>query len=532
MKVINLKKIEKIGKEIIESEIKQKDLEIDQLKKENKAIREEKDFYEDYKLYLKKLIYPWKNYYKLDIDDFEQKSIIRDDPLNATIQIEPPLIPIFFHPLVYRLNFINQFSFSYEYPSATHSRLSHSLGTMANMDRALSLIFRKNEIYSKNGKEEIDLKLKDINEIIIRGKISALIHDIGHGPFSHVVDRFVGFKKGLFSYPDKVFSLIYLRKYLKSLIQDIDKKFSKIDIKYENIEEILDDSIRPKEGYNELIAELLDSALDIDRMDYLRRDSYFSGLKLGIINSNKIIDHIIPYSEDSIITIGYSEDAIPYIRDFLSSRINMYVNCYEHPTKLASERMLIKALEHIYENTFNRKLNLDDIILLTDKQLIDLIISASKFTDIPFKLINLIQSGRIFKLIATYNLGAKRDVIEVKQFLKDRRRRQGERAYSKDVKDLEERIIENSGLPIEDSWKIAVCFPQPESISRTGTGIRIIRKANNGYKACKIEDISKEIKNLIEQMYNERLKIRIFISDLFSKDEKNKIKKTIKNIFK
>ncbi len=207
--------------------------------------------------------------------------------------------------------------------------------------------------------------------------------------------------------------------------------------------------------------------MDVDRLDYLIRDSYFSGLKFGLINSGKILDYIMPYKDKTSITLGYSEKIIPYIRDFLFSRISMYVNCYEHPVKLASERMLIKALEYIYEEKLNKNLNLDDLMLLTDQQLINFIIHTSNSTDISFKLINSIGSGNIFKLIKTYNLEDIRDVAEVDQFLRDRRKRLGEVAYLKDVNNLENRIISYSGMDEENSWKVALYFPSPESISRS-----------------------------------------------------------------
>jgi len=153
----------------------------------------------------------------LETVDFKKQPITREDPLYGYLSIDEKIAPIFLQPIVQRLNYVRQLSFSYFLqPTAMHSRLSHSLGVYKNAEEAINVIFDRGYVYVKDREspERIDSSKKD--ECILVAKIAALLHDIGHCAFSHAMDRYTGFKKGIYQHPDKYLSVEYIKKYLSN----------------------------------------------------------------------------------------------------------------------------------------------------------------------------------------------------------------------------------------------------------------------------------------------------------------------------
>jgi hypothetical protein len=251
-----------------------------------------------------------------------------DDPIYGCITLDNELVPIYYHPIVSRLQHIKQLSFASPFPSATHTRLSHSLGVAHLMEEALKTIFHKNEMFISpitgedllitklsegikiSGETPIDIDRDEQRNLILIAKASALLHDIGHGPFSHTIDRFLGYfhKDRIKQYADKKFGLIFLNRYLKPLIED------ELKLDYEKIYAILGDDQSKKAGYCSLISSILNSAGDVDRLDYLVRDSHFSGLPIGWVSARTIMEHMIPVKcSDNTIQLGFREEVLPGI---------------------------------------------------------------------------------------------------------------------------------------------------------------------------------------------------------------------------
>ena len=117
-----------------------------------------------------------------------------DDPIWGQVSISQRLAPLFGHPLVQRLNYIKQLSFAYlTFPSATHSRMSHSLGVCRLVERALTTVFRNDVVYTENGAETIGLSIAERETLLLKAQTVALLHDLGHAPFGHALDRLLGF---------------------------------------------------------------------------------------------------------------------------------------------------------------------------------------------------------------------------------------------------------------------------------------------------------------------------------------------------
>lgn len=234
---------------------------------------------------------------------------IINDPVFGFINIPNNFIfNLIEHPYVQRLTRIKQLGFaSLVYPGAQHTRFHHSLGAMYLMSEAISQLRSKgNEITE----EEADAVLSCI-----------LLHDIGHGPFSHVLE---------FALVNDVcheqISLMLMDRINQSLNGKLDKTIAIFKNEY------------PKKFLHQLVS----GQLDMDRLDYLRRDSFFTGVTEGNIGSARIIK-MLNIKDDRLVV---EAKGIYSTENFLMARRLMYWQVYLHKTTVAAEKMLI--------NTFNR----------------------------------------------------------------------------------------------------------------------------------------------------------------------------------
>lgn len=396
------------------------------------------------------------------------------------------------------------------------------------MEEALTKIFKKNKLYSIAKESPIPLEKEEETDILLKAKAGSLLHDIGHGPFSHTIDRYIGFHKNIFDYPDKTFSFEFLQKYLKGVIE-------KSGLDFKAISDILGRG-ESKSGYDQLISNILDSSLDVDRMDYLVRDAHFSGLPIGEINSRRLIEHMAPFvSEDGTVTLAYLEDAIPYIKHFLYARNSMYTDCYEQPAKLAAERMVVNAVDDLIVDGFKEKINLDHLKLLVDDQLLNLMLVNSNPTKKCFKLTQALLAGEVFEEL--YKLDISKFVDKdnkpagVTNFLRDINLKSRKTTYIEQVRTQEKTLAEECDLNMDDLWKVAIYLPPPEAMSPSEIGIQILRRKNNGFEINEIGEVSLEVQNLFNLIRNERLKIRVFASPTLPNDFKEKIKQKSKELY-
>jgi HD superfamily phosphohydrolase len=196
------------------------------------------------------------------------------------------------------------------YPGAMHSRLHHSLGAYHLMCNAL------NELKSKGieitGQEELG------------AKIAILLHDIGHGPFSHALENEL-----IPGVHHETISLLIIKK--------LNEEFK------DQLETAID--IFTNKHPKKFLHQLVSGQLDVDRMDYLNRDSFFTGVAEGVISYDRIIK-MLTVKEGNILV---EEKAVYSIEKFLVSRRLMYWQVYLHKTVLAAEMMLVKIIHRAKE---------------------------------------------------------------------------------------------------------------------------------------------------------------------------------------
>jgi hypothetical protein len=233
---------------------------------------------------------------------------IINDPVHGFITVSDPLIyEIISHPWFQRLRRINQMAMSYlVYPGAVHSRLHHALGAYHLMQNALY---------------ELKQKGVEITEDEEQGaKIAILLHDVGHGPFSHALESLLVKNLG-----HETLSMMIMEE-LNTEMQG--KLQTAIDI-FKNS--------YPKKFLHQLIS----GQLDVDRMDYLTRDSFFSGVIEGMIGCDRILKMLTVHQGELMV----EEKGIYTIEEFLVSRRLMYWQVYQHKTVLSAEMTLVKILE-------------------------------------------------------------------------------------------------------------------------------------------------------------------------------------------
>ena len=233
---------------------------------------------------------------------------IINDPVYGFITIDDELIfHIIAHPYYQRLRRIHQMAMAHlVYPGAVHTRLHHSLGAYHLMSNAIA---------------ELKSKGTEITQAEEQGaKIAILLHDIGHGPFSHALENVL-----IEGMQHEEISLL--------LMHELNKKF---DGKLQMAIDIFT-NVYPKK----YLSQLISGQLDVDRMDYLSRDSFFSGVSEGVIGYDRIIKMLIVHNGELMV----EEKGIYSVEKFLVSRRLMYWQGYLHKTVLCAEQMLQRIIK-------------------------------------------------------------------------------------------------------------------------------------------------------------------------------------------
>ena len=232
---------------------------------------------------------------------------ILNDPVYGFITIPSELIfAIIDHPYFQRLRRIKQLGLTdFIYPGALHTRFHHALGAMHLMSITLDNL--------RNKGHEIN------NEEYEAALIAILLHDIGHGPFSHALEFSL-----LKDIHHESMSLMIIKSLNKEFNNQLDLALKIFTGKYER----------------KFFHQLVSSQLDIDRLDYLQRDCYFTGVSEGTIGADRIIK-MMNIKDDALVI---EEKGIYSIENFLSARRLMYWQVYLHKTTVSAEKMLINLI--------------------------------------------------------------------------------------------------------------------------------------------------------------------------------------------
>ncbi len=269
---------------------------------------------------------------------------IINDPVYGFITINHPLIfDIINHPYFQRLRRIHQMALAYlVYPGAVHTRLHHALGAYHLMCNAIA------ELKTKQ------VEITPEEEVAVKAAI--LLHDIGHGPFSHALEN-------------QLIQSVHHETISLALMQTINRQ---LDGRLQMAIDIFTGIY-----HKPFLHQLISSQLDVDRMDYLTRDSFFTGVSEGVIGYDRIIKMLAVHNGQLMV----EEKGIYSIEKFLVARRQMYWQVYLHKTVLSAEKMLVHILERVRfliaagNNSFKTGGVLDDFLYQDTTSLSDEILT-------------------------------------------------------------------------------------------------------------------------------------------------------------
>lgn len=333
------------------------------------------------------------------------KRKIVNDPVFGFITIPCDLIyDLMQHPMVHRLTRIKQLGLTcYVYPGAQHTRFQHSLGALFLMTEAIKTLQNKGNDITPEEAEAVYAAI--------------FLHDVGHGPFSHTLEDFF--------YKDISHEDIGI-----AIIEKLNEEFEgKLDLTI---------SILKNTYHKKYLHELVSGQLDMDRLDYLRRDSFFTGVSEGNIGSARIIK-MLNIKDGKLVV---EAKGIYSIENFLMSRRLMYWQVYLHKTAFAAELMLCNTLERARylvqkgENIFAsdnlmyflksqpKEITCENLSIFTTLDDTDIWASMKAWSKHPDKVLATLSSGiinrNIFKIeisnspIPTENLDKKLQEIQEK----------------------------------------------------------------------------------------------------------------------
>ena len=297
----------------------------------------------------------------------EEYKIIRD-PIHGNIKLQGIILDLLETPEIQRLYNIKQLGLAnLVFPGAHHTRLEHSLGTFH---------------MALKSSEQLGLK-KNKKEII---SIAALLHDIGHGPFSHTLESILR----------ETYNVDHVDLTLKIINgeYDIFEKNEKKYIPNLTVPEVLEKNQVDKKLLSEIIrgdtkrwpflSQLLKSSIDVDQLDYILRDAYYTGVSYGNIDTQRFLQILTIYNDK----LAIKRKGVGVVENILMARTLMYSNVYFHKTVRIAELMLSKAIESI------PSISPFDLFKLTDDELIHLYKNKGPY---QFGILTRLKYRKLFK---------------------------------------------------------------------------------------------------------------------------------------
>jgi len=351
------------------------------------------------------------------------KAKIIRDPLYGFIEFPPSISQLLGTLPLIRLTRIKQLAHTFlVYPSAIHSRFEHSIG-----------------VYHLAGLMADRLNLeKERKEIV---QLAALLHDIGHGPYSHPFEEVMVSVTGdeNFSHEDAAKVIIEYDDSLKNLL--CDKKIKGIVEIYGNQGQSLE-------------SEIISGSIDADKLDYLRRDSYHTGVAYGIFDIERILRTLTPIEEGDRKFLGILEKGMYALESYRLARYSMHTQVYEHKTRLITDDMFIRAV----------KLSIEEGILDPDS------INPRKNPELFVReYLKLDDYSVLYKILAGNDTKRSRSKVLVDRLLKrdlfksafsiylnqhdipdSLKRERLVKMSKKEVAEIEKKISDEAQIPLED----------------------------------------------------------------------------------
>ena len=311
------------------------------------------------------------------------------DPVHGLVRLTDQETEIIDAPEFQRLRRIKQLALAHlVYPGAGHSRFEHSLGTLHVSARMLDAVARK-ELMCDN-----DVKIV---------RLAALLHDVGHGPFSHVseylLDEYYQPGEGAPAVREKIHE-----KLTVDIIRNVPSIAKKLS------DEERDEVCRVIQGaapLKDIRHDIVSSNLDADKIDYLSRDAYYAGVKYGAIDSDKIIDSFTKRNRGNESFLVIDESAIFAVEQLIVAKHHMTQQVYAHRVRIITDYMIVRGLKLAIEDGLNEIKELysynpspdfcQNYIKYDDERIFDIVLGSS--CERPREIFDRLRSRRLFKQI-------------------------------------------------------------------------------------------------------------------------------------
>lgn len=298
------------------------------------------------------------------------------DPIHGTLPVSPREIRVVDHAVFQRLRNIKQLGFAdLAFPGATHTRYSHSLGAMHIATRLFDQLFPPGEL-----PERVRHRFRQAV------RLAMLFHDVGHAPLSHTSEMLmppVGeLGLGIFAGSDVSRRASHEDYTLKMVLDSslgatVEEVFGGDGILPPDIAELIvgntwqQRSTRFRHGgidYAPVLRQIVSSECDADRMDYLQRDSFYSGVNYGKFDADWLIDNVTPVQREGAVYLGIRGRAMFSFEDFLLSRYHMFATVYLHYTPVIFEKLLARYFDEARDE-FDLPADVERYALLDDMDL-------------------------------------------------------------------------------------------------------------------------------------------------------------------
>jgi len=260
------------------------------------------------------------------------------DPIHGLINYDSTEEKLINSAVFQRLRNIKQLALaSYVYPGAHHTRFEHCIGTM----HLASRVAKANKV-----------NLNDDEVRIVR--LAALLHDIGHGPYSHVSEQILEkhsgdlLKKHKAENAHELISILIILKHpaIKSILGSDTIEIAKL----------------LQTGKRSVEKDIVSGPLDVDKLDYIQRDSYFAGVHYGIFDLDKVIESFMPVTIGTdTATLGITEEGLHAVEQLLLAKYHMNVQVYTHRIRRITDAMLVRGIESAYQEGLKEVKNIFDI---------------------------------------------------------------------------------------------------------------------------------------------------------------------------